>query len=216
MIKNRIYAGAIIFVLVLNLPMQNIYSQDLRKDNILIEKEPGIKEYGLEFLGASIGQCVIGIPITIAGVIGLAYGFGDLGDGGAAAAVLGVGGGHVVGSTVGAPLGTMLTGKIMYQKGSRLGAWMGGLLGTGLGLSTIWMYDEATHNQQQNDWGIILLTSLVLPPLCSVGGYNLLGSKSTSQSFYDKNNPQFTFALKPEKYRNKISPKFGMNIICGF
>ncbi len=172
--------------------------------------------YGAEFLGASIGQCVIGIPLTIAGVIGLAYGFGDL-DVGPAIAIMGVGGGFVIGSTVGAPLGTMLTGKIMHQRGSRSGAWLGGLLGTGLGLSTILLYSNATANQEQNNWHMILLTAFVLPPLCSVTGYNLFSYKDDYQSmFFNKNIPRIGVTVLPVKHNNKISAKIGLNVSFRF
>lgn len=207
MIKNRLCVSIITFVLMLNLSILYSYPQTSTKPDLQKEKEPGIKEYSLEFLGATVGEFVIGIPICLL----IAYSVpwpSDAHEGPAVASCLG---GYCLGSIVGAPLGTIAIGKLMRQRGSRLGAFAGGLLGTGLGLFTVWQYNQATLNKQQNHWPQVILTALVLPPLCSVIGYNLFRCKSDSHSSTQHCDilPAFTLQLIPD-YKKSI--KFGINI----
>jgi hypothetical protein len=214
--KNKFYIRATIFLLLVSFCYQSAYPQANNNTNVFPVKNRGIKEYGLEFLGATIGQFVINIPATIASVLFFGPVLLSSGDNGTANIGFRDGAVYIVVNTVGASLGTLLTGKIIHQKGSRLGAWTGGLLGAGLGFSTILIYDMANRNQLQYNWGILLPVSYVLSPLCAVAGYNLLGSKNSSQSLLNKNMPQFSLTIKPEKYQNKILPKFGVNILYNF
>jgi Na+-transporting NADH:ubiquinone oxidoreductase subunit NqrB len=119
-------------------------------------------------------------------------------------------GGYCVGGIIGAPHGTMLTGKIMRQNGSWYSAFIGGILGTVLGISELAVYNNGIS---QNSWSIVISTALALPPLCSVVGYNLIPHKNNSQSnIFSKNLPAIGLSVLPEKHGDKISPKIGANI----
>lgn len=164
--------------------------------------------YGVEFLGASAGDILIGIPsgLFISGMIfGGSFNLVDMGPG-----LTFAGSAYVIGGSIGAPLGTILSGKIIHTDGSVLGAYAGGFVGMGLGILAL---ASAEKISGQVAWPSFLL----LPPTCSVIGYNLFPHKTNSQSMlFNKNLPSLGLTILPEKYGDKISPKIGANITVRF
>lgn len=159
--------------------------------------------YGWEFLGATIGHVVTGITAMTITVLGSpSVNYIDLEN-----SVKLISYGYLIGGMFGAPLGTLLTGKIVQDKGSVLGTYIGGLTGIGLGvLATVTLIDKDPQE-------VVIPTILLLPPLCSVVGYNLFPHKNDSQSnIFPKNLPAIGLSVLPEKHGDKISPKIGANI----
>jgi len=206
--NSRFWGFIIIFLLLLS--FGNVRAQDWKEN---------WHKPALEFLGATVGEFVIGVPTTVVATLGWGYAFRGIADGSAAFGAMVLGGltGYAVSGPVGAPLGTVLTGKILRDEGSILGAYAGGIVGTGLGLLTVYLYNRATSNVQQNYWQVIIATALLLPPICSVTGYNVFLHKSDSQSHLSpKNFPELALTVLPQKYGNKISPKIGAKVTVRF
>lgn len=220
--KNRFCVCIITFILILNFSISYSYSQSSTKTELRKEKAPGIKEYSLEFLGATVGEVTISaatlvltaIPLTLLAphmppdAWGIAVLWGMLG--------------YTVGGATGAYFGTNLTGEIMHEKGSLIASCVGGILGTYLGNSLITnstgfallprKYIMPTPKIKDDLYAIIV--AFILPPLGAVTGYNLFRSKNVSQSsIFWKNLPSFTLHFQPGEHGLKSSSKFGMGII---
>ena len=175
--------------------------------------ERELAQTSLEFLGATIGEFGIGITGSYISyrILRLPYAeniSSDLSwDLFLESLVWGLGTGAIIGT----PLGTVLTGKIVHDKGSVLGAYVGGVVGTGLGMLTLICFGDKISEQ------ITIPTFLLLPPTCSVIGYNLFPHKSDSQSYLSpKNFPELALTVLPQKYGNKISPKIGAKVTVRF
>ena len=182
-------------------------------NNCYARTNVGVKEIGLEFLGATAGEFAIGIPTCLLIAYSVQWG-SNVHGGGAVVSCLS---GCFVGGIIGAPLGTKLIGKTMYQKGSGLGAYAGGIVGTGLGLLSVYLYNNATSDVQQNSWPAVITTSLLLPPILSVTGYNLFPSKNSSaSSMFEKYVPQCAVTLRPIEHNNKITPEIGLKLSLSF
>jgi drug/metabolite transporter (DMT)-like permease len=195
--NSRFWVVIIIGLLILNL--SSIRAQEWYEND----------KYGWEFLGAIAGDVLIGIPIAVA----VSYANGSLDEvahdvGPAFVFVLTA---YIGGGSIGAPLGTLHTGKIVHDKGSVLGSFIGGVVGTTLGgLVTVYLIDKSPQE-------VVIPTILLLPPLCSVIGYNLFPHKSDSQSHLSpKNFPELSLTIQPEKHDNKISPKIGAKVTVRF
>lgn len=196
--NSRFWVVIIIGLLILNL--SSIRAQEWHEND----------KYGWEFLGAIAGDVLIAIPSAVV-VTYVTYGslnevVHDIGPG-----IVFLGTAYIAGSSIGAPLGTLHTGKIVHDKGSVLGAYVGGVVGTGLGMLTLICFGDKISEQ------ITIPTFLLLPPICSVIGYNLFPHKSDSQSYlFPKNFPELAFTVLPEKQDNKISPKIGAKVTVRF
>jgi len=171
--------------------------------------------YGAEFLGASIGEAAIGIPSAIVSSIAFGQTASNDNEGWFYSVVMGGITGYLLGSSVGAPLGAITAGKIIHQKGSILSAYIGGITGMILGGMTILGYNNTSG--QQNSWPFVITAAGILPPLCSVIGYNLLPHKdNNSHTMFNRNLPQIGVTVLPERYNNKLSTKIGANITFRF
>jgi hypothetical protein len=189
--NNRFWVFIIIILLLLS--FDNLQALDWKKNWY---KPP------IEFLGATTGDFLIGTLIVI-GSAQAAYDLEDI----ANDMLIG----YIVGGSVGAPTGTILTAKIVHDEGSVLGAYVGGIVGTGLGmLSAIYFADRDISAS------IALPTFLLFPPLCSVIGCKLHKPANESHSSIPKNFPVVGLTVLPEKYDNKISPKIGANVMFRF
>jgi hypothetical protein len=197
LINNRLWVCIVIFLLLLS--FGNVQAQDWEEND---------RSVGLEFLGATAGELLIGIS-SGALATGVAMSIFNVdGDVGPGFVFLGVG--YIVGTSVGAPLGTILTAKIVQAEGSVFGAYVGGIMGTGLGgLSAIYLQGDVPDK-------VLVASMLLLPPLCSVIGYNLHKSGNDFNSSIPKNFPEMEFTVLPEKYDNKISPKIGAKVTVRF
>jgi hypothetical protein len=165
--------------------------------------KPNAINYGAEFLGAAVGDVLIGITSASIAV------HGELNDAGPLITFIGIA--YLTGGLIGSPLGTALTGKITNTKGSVLGSFIGGLAGTALGvLITFTVPDQSPQE-------VVLPTILLLPPACSVIGYNIFPHKDNSQTMiFPAKFPALGFTVIPEKHGDKISPKIGANITFKF
>jgi len=194
---NRFWVLIIIFLLLLS--FGNVQAQDWEENE---------RNRGAEFLGAIIGEVLIGIPVAfIAGYVWVRtvpeyYKYIDPGsDMGQPAWI------YLFCGTVGAPLGTVITGKIVHDDGSALGAFAGGIIGTGLAYLSV----------VQNFPAVVGLPTVLLgPQVFSVIGYNLFPHKSEFHSSVPKNFPELGLTVLPEKYDNKISPKIGAKVTVRF
>ena len=194
LLRNKKSVLIIIFLLLLNTNI--IHAQDWE------EKE---SNYEKEFLGATVGHVVTGITAMTLTVLVEPIYFTDH------FFSLAIGG-YLVGGMLGTPLGTLLTGKIIQEKGSVLGSSVGGVIGTSLGLlATYYMFGKEPQQE------LIIPTILILPPLCSVIGYNIFPHKNDFQSsVFPQNLPAIGLLVLPEKHGDKISPKIGANVTFRF
>jgi hypothetical protein len=196
--NSRFWVFIIIFLLLISLGSTQAY--DWKKN---------WHKPALEFFGATVGDAVTGITgMAITVLITPHTNYMD--DWPASMSLLLIG--YSAGELLGAPLGTVLTGKILHHEGSVKGAYVGSLIGTVLGgLSAIYFADKNTSGE------IVLPTILLPSPLCSVIGYNLFPHKSASQSFlFLKNFPELALTVLPEKNGNKISSKIGARVTVRF
>lgn len=222
--SNKTFIAVILSMLILNFSISYSYSQSSTKTELRKEKTPGLKEYSLEFLGATIGELTIGavglgltaIPMSL---------LGNIHDGQGIVVAWGLSG-YSLGGVIGAPFGAVITGKLMRQRGSMLGAFGGGVLGTYFGSCLIINSTEFTGISKKyvlptpklrvDEWQLISI-ALILPSLGAVTGYNLFRPKNVARSsFFMQNLQNIAFTFQPDKCGTKPSPKFGMNIIWGF
>jgi hypothetical protein len=157
-----------------------------------------------EFLVATTGDFLIGTLIVI-GSVHTAYDLEDVGKG--------VLIGYIVGGSVGAPTGTIITGNSLEDEGSYLGSYAGGIIGTGLGFLSIYLYNRIYPNDAA--WPAII-PALLLPPVFSVIGYNLHKSENEFNSSIPNNFPKIGLMVLPEKHGDKILPKIGANVMFRF
>lgn len=196
----------VIIIMLLLLSTIIIHAQDW---------EGNESNYGWEFLGACTGELLLGVsPIIGSIAISSIPKWNNSNDEGLA--ILAVFAAYPIGGMVGAPVGTVLTGKIIHDEGSVFGAYAGGIIGTGLGVLTVYSYSKATAHVEQNSWPLVITAALILPPIMSVVGYQLGKPENQFQSYNSKNSPNLTFTVLPEKHNNKISPKIGANITFRF
>jgi hypothetical protein len=152
---NKFRVIIIIFLLLLS--FGNVQAQDW---------EENARNIGFEFLGAATGHFLIGTLIGI-GATQNAYDLEDVGNG--------VLIGYIVGGSVGAPTGTIITGHYLEDEGSYLGSYAGGIIGTGLGLLSVYSFSKLTPDNSLP----ALISVLFLPPVFSVVGYKLFPQKTS-------------------------------------
>jgi hypothetical protein len=120
--NNKFWIFVIIFLLLLGLG--NIQAQDWQEN---------VRNVGYEFLGATTGNFLTGAAI-VAYAARSASEFEDI--------VNDIIIGWLVGGSVGAPAGTIITGNSLEDEGSYLGAYTGGIIGTGLGSLSIYLINR--------------------------------------------------------------------------
>ena len=182
-------------------------------NNCYAETDAEMKEHALEYLGATIGQLVttIGGTFISGSIMAAIYGNNISGEfpGMSGYALLC---GICAGTLIGAPTGVIMTGKIMHQNGSVWGAYAGGLFGTMLVLGTMYVNGKSVSLN-----GVTIPSILILPPICSIWGYNLLGSEnSSSSSMFLKYAPQCAVTLRPLENNKRIIPEIGMKLTVKF
>jgi len=199
--KGRIYQLLIVIIALLILNLNVSHAQSIK------EKKVGVEGVGLEFIGSVAGIFAIGIPagyIISSATPPVSDGFGKV--------VLVVSGACLAGEIVGAPTGTILIGKAIRHKGSILGAYGGSLFGVALGIASIYVGDKIGLTLN----GLTIPTLMSLPPLCSVLGYNLCGSKNSSSSMFLNYAPQCAITLRPLENNKRIIPEIGMKLTVKF
>jgi len=194
LINNRFWV--LIIILLLLLIYGNTQAQDWKKT---------LRKPALEFLGATVGEFIIGITggsLTQA-VVPL--------DGDIAPFIIPPAFGYIFGGSIGAPLGTKLTDKIIGDRGSVTGAYVGGIIGAGLvGFTAVKFFVGEMPSE------VFIPAAVILPQLLSVVGYNLHKPDNESHSSIPKNFPQLAFTVLPEKHDDEISPKIGAKVTVRF
>lgn len=213
---SRSYLAVIIALLILHLNISHA--------QIIKEKRAGVKEIGLEFFGATVGEacgCLVGISAAYGALVLVDRVVGpeafDLGEGLMSLYL----GGYLTGGIVGAPLGTTLTGKIIHSKGSVLGACLGGIVGFTVASTIFYKLGYAPQESRFykifGEPRVFFSTVFLLPPILSVTGYNLFPSKkSSSASMLLKYTPQCAITCKPLEYNKRIIPEIGMKLTLKF
>jgi hypothetical protein len=163
----------------------------------------------LEFLSASAGNLLVGLPSAsvITGIT--SDSFPNIIQGIGSALNTFLVSYNLSGGSIGSPLATLLSGNALRQNGSTWGSYAGGIVGTGLGLITM-------LSTYKNNYSIATLSSILLPSIASVIGYNLFPRSFGHIGMLPQNFPAFGLTVVPQKKDKIISAKFGANITFKF
>ena len=168
--------------------------------------ETGVKEYTIELLSGATGEFVTGIATMWIVANGRESNNSSSSYDGLAELFELVIYGTGVGAIIGTPTGVVLSGTIMRQHGSVLGAYFGGLLGVGLGIGALYLGDKAGMGLDVTTIPALLL----MPPACSVLGYNILRSDKIKLSSIN-NFPSISLSIQPMKNDIKYFSRVTLN-----
>lgn len=163
----------------------------------------------LEFLSSTAGNLLVGLPSASAITDITSDSFPNIIQGIGSALNTFLVSYNLSGGSIGSPLATLLSGNALKQNGSTWGSYAGGIVGTGLGLITM-------LSTYKNNYSIATLSSILLPSIASVIGYNLFPRSFGHIGMLPENTPSVGLTALPEKHNNLISTKIGANITFRF